>query len=411
MNEFELDVKKEGASPSDSVLTVSQLNKYINFMFKTDALLSDLWVRGEVSNFRPHYSGHMYFTLKDSGGTIKCVMFRSAASRLRFRLENGMKTIIRGNVSVFERDGAYQLYCEEIIHDGAGDLHTAFEQLKTTLKEEGLFDEDHKKPIPILPKSVAVITSETGSVVRDIINVSVRRFPNASIKVFPVQVQGSAAAPQIAEAVRSVGVLRCADVIIIARGGGSLEDLWAFNEEIVARAVFSSSIPIVSAIGHETDFTICDFVSDLRAPTPSAAAELVFPDVKEIKTRLFRLRAALKSALIRRIKLDRERLNRAQKSTALSKPLRRVEIERMRLDITEKKLASSIKQTYDKNKGRLSVLSAKLESLSPLAVLARGYAVVTDAESGKVVKSVYQTKPGQCLTVRFQDGGIDARVE
>jgi exodeoxyribonuclease VII large subunit len=241
-------------------------------MFKRDAALSDIWVKGEVSNFRPHYSGHMYFTLKDESSAIRCVMFRSAASRMRFMLENGMKAIVFGSVSVFERDGQYQLYCEEIRSDGVGDLYIAFEQMKARLEAEGLFEAARKRPLPLIPRAVCVLTSPTGSVVHDIINVATRRFPKAVIKVFPVKVQGEGAAGQVARAVEIVNARQLADVIIVARGGGSIEELWPFNEEVVARAVAASGVPVISAVGHETDFTICDFAADVRAPTPSAAA-------------------------------------------------------------------------------------------------------------------------------------------
>ena len=397
-------------NPAERALTVSQINKYINDSLRSDPYLNNVWVKGEISNFRPHYSGHMYFTLKDSSSSIKCVMFKSAASRLRFNLENGMKTVINGSISVFERDGAYQLYCEEIVNTGVGDLYTAFEQLKKKLRGEGLFDESNKKPLPMIPKSVSVVTSETGSVIKDIINVAKRRFPKANITIFPVQVQGVAAAPQISYAIGKINELAVSDVIIVARGGGSLEDLWPFNDENVARAIYASSIPVVSAVGHETDITICDFVSDLRAPTPSAAAELVFPDMAAIMEKLRRIYNALKSALTRKHRHDRERLNRVLRSPAFAKPLRSVEFERMKLDIVERKLASSMRLIYDKYANMLSLLSGKLNSLSPLAVLSRGYSVTTDVLSGAVIKSAQNTCSGQHLLVRFHDGGVNCQV-
>ena len=258
-----------------NILTVSELNKYIKTLFSRDMVLSGLWVKGEVSNFKNHYSGHMYFTVKDENSLIKCVMFKANASGLKFMPEDGMKVIIRGYLSVFERDGQYQLYAEEMQPDGVGSLHIAFEQLKKKLEAEGLFAASAKKRLPYLPQSIGVITSSKGSVIRDIINILSRRFYNVAIKVYPVQVQGEQAAGQISAAVRRLNELELADVIIIARGGGSLEELWAFNEEIVARSIYESRIPVISAVGHETDFTISDFVADMRAPTPSAAAELV----------------------------------------------------------------------------------------------------------------------------------------
>ena len=454
--------------PAERVQSVSQINKYINDMFKTDVRLSDVWIKGEISNFRPHYSGHMYFTLKDASSSLRCVMFKSAASKLRFSLENGMKTIINGGISVFERDGAYQLYCEDILNVGVGDLHVAFEQLKKKLYNDGLFDALKKKSLPMIPRRVYVVTSETGSVVRDIINIAMRRYPMANIAIYPVQVQGAAAAAQISNAIErinadigvggdvsgdadvgvsanggcgvgvsggvgvSVGGDRdgyigadigvggdvsadadvgvSGDVIIIARGGGSIEDLWPFNEEIVARAVYASSIPVVSAVGHETDITICDYVADLRAPTPSAAAELVFPDIAAICDKLQRLRIALRTSLSRKLKVNGDRLNRVIMSSAFSKPLRRVEFERMRLDLIERKIAASMKLLYDKSVSRLSVLSGKLDSLNPFAVLARGYSVVTDYESGAVISSARNTNPEQRLHIEFHDGKIRCQV-
>ncbi|MDR1440034.1 MAG: exodeoxyribonuclease VII large subunit [Clostridiales bacterium] len=386
--------------------TVSEINRHINALLKSDPLLAGVWVKGEISNFRPHYSGHLYFTLKDGSAAIKCVMFRSAASRLRFAIENGMSVIIGGAISVFERDGQYQLYCEDIASDGLGSLYVAYEQLKNRLEAEGLFDASRKKPIPAMPKAVCLVTSPTGSVVHDMLNVSLRRFPGACIKVFPVQVQGAAAAPQIARAIAAINELALADLIIVARGGGSLEDLWPFNEEITARAVSASAIPTISAVGHETDFTICDFAADLRAPTPSAAAELAFPDIGVICERLAQYSRRLKSGLLKKAERSRARLERCLASQALAKPLIRVEHGRMRVNSAEEKLAAAVRRALDKNRAEVAVLAGRLNALSPLAVLSRGYAVVTRQQGGEVVRDAAMVRAGDRLRVRLRDGGL-----
>ncbi|MDR1062169.1 MAG: exodeoxyribonuclease VII large subunit [Clostridiales bacterium] len=386
--------------------TVSEINRHINALMKSDPFLAGVWVKGEISNYRPHYSGHMYFTLKDSGAAIKCVMFRSAASRLRFGVENGMSVIIGGAVSVFERDGQYQLYCEDIVSDGLGGLYVAYEQMKNRLEAEGLFDASRKKPIPAMPKAVCLVTSPTGSVVRDMLNVALRRFPGACIKLFPVQVQGAAAAPQIARAIGAINGQGLADLIIVARGGGSLEDLWPFNEEATARAVSESAIPVISAVGHETDFTICDFVADLRAPTPSAAAELAFPDIGVICERLDQYGRRLKSALLKKAERSRGRLGRCLASAAFAKPLNRVELCRMRAHAAEEKLAAAIRRSLEKNKAATAVLAGKLNALSPLAVLSRGYAVVTEPKSGDVLKDAARVRIGDQVRIQLRDGRL-----
>ena len=402
--------RSSGGGRPDRYYSVSEVNRYINGLMKPDPLLQDIWVCGEVSNYRPHYSGHMYFTLKDSTCAIHCVMFRGAASRLKFNLENGQNVFARGGVSVFERDGQYQLYCEEIHTDGVGDLYTAFEQMKKKLADEGLFDQALKKALPLLPQSVCVITSPTGSVIRDIINVSLRRFPMAAIKLAPVQVQGAAAAPQIAHAIELVNAQRLADVIVVARGGGSIEDLWAFNEECVARAIAGSEIPVVSAVGHETDFTISDFVSDLRAPTPSAAAELVFPDAGALRARVGQSRRLLRQALLNKNGQAKRRLERCVSSVVFTKPANRVDFARMRLNGAEDKLLGAMRSTCERGKARAALLAARLGALSPLATLSRGYAVVTGATGGELIKSVADTGAGQRVCVRLSDGALQCDV-
>jgi len=282
-------------------ISVTQLNKYIKGKVDSDEYLNNVLVKGEISNFKHHYTGHMYFTLKDENSLIKCIMFKTYTSHLAFIPKDGMKVVILGTVSVFERDGVYQIYCKAMQDDGIGNLYTAYKELKEKLQKEGLFDKEIKKSIPFMPTVIGVLTSKTGSVIRDIINVSTRRNPNVYIKLFPVPVQGEGAAEKIAEAIRIMNDKKLADVIILARGGGSLEDLWPFNEEIVARAIYNSELPIISAVGHETDFTIADFVADLRAPTPSAAAELAVPDIQEVYKKINNYENRLKQSLKKKI--------------------------------------------------------------------------------------------------------------
>jgi len=392
------------------ILTVSEINKYIKEIISRDLILSNLWVKGEISNFKYHYTGHLYFTIKDDKSLLKCVMFKSQASGLRFNPENGMKVIIKGYVSVFERDGQYQLYVEEMQPDGVGDLHVAFEQLKQKLKEEGLFDESRKKKLPFLPRSIGVVTSITGSVIRDIMNVLNRRFYNIDLKIYPVQVQGEVAAEQIARAIRKINEANCVDVIILARGGGSLEELWPFNEEIVARSIASSNIPIISAVGHETDFTIADFAADVRAPTPSAAAELVVPEKSALKSRVNELDLRLKNSIYKFLRLKRTNLERLSSSVPFRQPYNRVYQERMRLDILNKNMYREITSKVDRTRIKVQFLIEKLNALSPLSVLARGYSITKFNKNDKIVKSVNGVNIGDELKISVRDGNIDCRV-
>ena len=297
-----------------NAVTVTELNKYLKDRFDEDENLGAILVKGEISNFKNHYTGHLYFTLKDDKSLIKCIMFKSYAERLAFKPKDGMKVMVFGSVQVFERDGVYQIYAKQMLEDGMGDLHEKFEKLKKNLEEEGIFAESHKKPIPMYPKEIGVLTSQTGAVIRDIINVSTRRNPNVHIRLLPVPVQGPGAAEKIAEKIKTMNDKKLADVIIVGRGGGSLEDLWPFNEEIVARAIYESEIPIISAVGHETDFTIADFVADLRAPTPSAAAELAVPDVYELKQKLESYKNRCRISLKKKIELMRLRYEKCMTS-------------------------------------------------------------------------------------------------
>lgn len=386
-------------------ITVSSLNKYIKTVLENDITLSGVSVKGELSNFKRHSSGHCYMTLKDETSAIMAVMFRGAADKLRFNPENGMKVIVTGRISVYERDGRYQIYIDSMQPDGIGDLHIAFEQLKAKLNEMGLFDQSRKKPIPRFPKVVGVVTSPTGAAVRDIVNVISRRYPLAEVLICPVLVQGEGAAKQISNAISYLNNNRAADVIIVGRGGGSLEDLWAFNEEPVAMAIAASGIPVISAVGHETDFSISDFVADLRAPTPSAAAELAVPSVLELKSALNKSQGIMLSALQKNINYKRSVLSRF----SVKSPMDFVNQSRMRVDNCEKHLTSAVSLKLEEKKRQLQVNFAKLDSLSPLSVLARGYAVVS-GQNG-VVKSVAGIVCGDKVDVKLSDGSIKCAVE
>lgn len=391
-------------------VTVSQLNHYIKRVIENNSYLKNIWIKGEISNCKLHHSGHIYLTLKDDASVLKAVMFRGAAAGLRFRPENGMKVLARGRVSVYERDGQYQLYIEEMQPDGVGALHIAYEQLKARLAEEGLFDEQFKQPLPKYPAAVGVVTALTGAAVRDIIHVLGRRFPAAHVRVRPVLVQGDQAAAQIADAIAFFNKHKLADVLIVGRGGGSIEDLWAFNEEIVARAVFASDIPIISAVGHETDFTICDFVADRRAPTPSAAAEIAVPSVAELHQRM----SALCSALLYQINHQLERksqiLEHLARSPALSAFNGTLEDRRMRLLQTQKALEQAMSDALSQKADAAAFLAAKLDALSPLKVLARGYALAS-APGGGLLSSVTQVQAGDHISIRLSDGGLDCTVK
>lgn len=394
----------------ENILTVSSVNRYIKEIISKDMILSNLWIRGEVSNFKNHSSGHMYFTLKDECSVIKCVMFRTQNSSLKFLPENGMKVLIRGYVSLFERDGQYQLYAEEMINDGVGNLHIAFEQLKKRLAQEGLFEGSVKKRIPFMPRSIGVVTSSTGSVIRDIINVLDRRFYNACIKIFPVKVQGAGAAREISRAINRLNELECADVIIIARGGGSIEELWPFNEEIVARSIFESKIPVISAVGHDTDYTICDFVADVRAPTPSAAAEIVMPEKQMLVNRLIELDIRFRSAVLRNAKIKRKRLDELKNAAVFRQPYDRIYQEKMKLDILCKDLKKAFLVKEERSRSRLQFLIGKLEALSPLTILSRGYSIVKSADDKYIVKSVNDVTAGEQIKINLEDGNLECTV-
>ena len=394
---------------SDMAVTVSDLNKYIKDKIANDENLSSILVKGEISNFKNHYTGHMYFTLKDENSLIKCVCFKTYAEKLTFMPKDGMKVIVLGSVSVFERDGIYQIYIKMMEEDGQGDLYTKFKELKDKLEKEGLFDEIHKKKIPLMPRVIGVLTSQTGSVIRDIINVSTRRNPNVYIRLLPVPVQGDGAAEKIANGIKFMNENQLADVLILARGGGSLEDLWPFNEEIVARSIYDSKIPIISAVGHETDFSISDFVSDLRAPTPSAAAELAVPDVYEIKRRISNLQDRLRMALMKKLEVMKLRFEKCMSSSVFKEPLRRVNDNYLNIDNLLKRLESSMKIKQEKSKNKYIEIVSKLDALSPLKTLSRGYSITE--KNGKIIKSRNELEKGDKIEIKFIDGIKKALID
>ena len=391
-----------------NAVTVTQLNKYLKDRFDEDENLGAILVKGEISNFKNHYTGHLYFTLKDENSLIKCIMFKSYAERLAFKPKDGMKVMVFGSVSVFERDGVYQIYAKTMMEDGMGDLHEQFEQLKAKLEKEGLFDENHKKVIPMYPKVVGVLTSQTGAVIRDIINVSTRRNPNIHIRLLPVPVQGSGAAEQIAEKIRIMNEKKLADVLIIGRGGGSLEDLWPFNEEIVARAIYNSELPIISAVGHETDFTIADFVADLRAPTPSAAAELAVPDVYELREKINNYKKRYRISLKKKTELMRLRYEKCMKSRVFTDPMRKIRDMDVILDSYIQKLETIIKNIQKDKSSSYVELVARLDTLSPLKTLTRGYSLTEKDE--KIVRSVKDLEPNDKVKLKFFDGERKATI-
>lgn len=392
------------------VYTVAQVNSYIKAAMDKDPILSGLFIRGEISNFKTYPSGHSYFSLKDEGGSIRCVMFRREASRLRFRPENGMKVIAFGRITVFPRDGQYQLYCGELTPEGAGDLHVAFEQLKEKLFREGLFDASHKKPLPRYPERIALVTSPAGAALRDMLRILGARYPLASVVLLPVRVQGAGAPEEIAAALRYASAHRIADLVITGRGGGSIEDLWAFNEEIVARAIYDCKIPVISAVGHEPDVTIADFVADLRAATPSNAAELAVPDQNELRAALTRYQGRMAAAESARMERAGQRLSRLSMSRVFQNPLNQIEERRVLVDFQGRRLSHGLSSALSRERERFAGLAAALDALSPLKVLGRGYAIVQTPD-GQVVSAAAQVKVDDRLTVRLADGQLDCRVE
>lgn len=390
--------------------TVEQINGYIKSLLEADEQLNDIYVCGEVSNYRPNSSGHLYFSLKDESGTIDCVMFRSYASRMKFRLENGQLLIVHGNVSTYIKTGRYQLYVTSMMQQGVGDLHAQFEQLKAKLEGEGLFDAIHKKELPFMPRCVGVVASPTGAVVRDIIQVGTRRFPGANIKICPAIVQGENAPNSIIAAINQLAKIEEVDVIIVARGGGSFEDLFCFNNEALARCIFSCAIPIVSAVGHETDFTICDFVSDFRAPTPSAAAEIVFKDKEALLENIYELRRSLRLKLTYFLQHKKENLLWLNKRLSIKTLINKSLENSSRVDLLKGKMAEIVKKKADIERIKLEGMAKRLDAISPLKVLSRGYSVTTDMLD-RVVSSVEQVSPDDRVKIRVSDGLITCDVK
>ena len=394
---------------AELAITVSDLNKYIKDKIADDEYLNNILIKGEISNFKNHYTGHMYFTLKDDKSLIKCIMFKSYASKLTFMPKDGMKVMILGGVSVFERDGVYQIYVRAMEEDGLGDLYTKYQELKAKLEKQGLFDEKHKIKIPLMPKVIGVLTSQTGSVIRDIINVSTRRNPNVYIRLLPVPVQGEGAAEKIASGIEYMNNNKLADVLILARGGGSLEDLWPFNEEIVAHSIYNSEIPIISAVGHETDFTIADFVADLRAPTPSAAAELAVPDIYEVKRKIDTYQDRLRMSLIKKVELMKLHYEKVMSSSIFKEPYRKINDNYLKLDNYIKQLDNLIKTKYEKQKTQYIELVAKLDALSPLKTLYRGYSIIE--KDDKIIKSKEELNQGDLINIKLVDGEKQAMIK
>lgn len=389
-------------------ISVTELNRYMKEKVAGDEFLNNVYVKGEISNFKNHYTGHMYFTLKDENSLIKCIIFKSYTEKLKFLPKDGMKVMLFGSVSVFERDGVYQIYGKAMQEDGVGSLYTAYEELKAKLEAEGLFSPLYKKPIPQMPKCIGVLTSNTGSVIRDIINVSTRRNPDVYIRLLPVPVQGEGAAEKIVKAIQIMNEQKLADVIIVARGGGSLEDLWPFNEEIVARAIFASELPVISAVGHETDFTIADFVADLRAPTPSAAAELAVPNKQEVVQKLETLQNRYKMALKKKTELMRMRYEKCMTRRVFREPMQMIQEKYLWVDMRTKRMISAIGKRYQVKKGLALEQFAKLDALSPLKTLTRGYTITKKGD--KVIKKATELIKEDEITIRFLEGETKAKV-
>ena len=390
-------------------LTVTELNQYIKGLLDIDPMLGNVSVRGELSNYKIYPSGHHYFTLKDSESSLRCVMFKSSAAKLRFRPESGMGVTAYGRVAVYPRDGAYQLYCTGLMPEGAGDLQVAFEQLKAQLASEGLFDRAHKKPLPAFPSRIAIITSSAGAAVHDMIRILSHRWPMAQVVLLPVRVQGVEAPPEIVGAIRYANEFKVADVIITGRGGGSIEDLWAFNDERVARAIYASELPVISAVGHEPDVTISDYVADARASTPSNAAEIVVPDQRDIRDALDSFRIRQDQALRKKLMSLSQQLETYQSKRVMTDPVAHIDNRRISLDHARDRLVSAEERNLAAARQRFVALAAALDAMSPLRVLARGYAIAEDSQ-GQAIKSIKSLSPGDAVTVELCDGRADCLV-
>ena len=394
---------------AQQVITVTQINEYIRAMMDQDRLLNNLAIKGEISNYKLYPSGHHYFTLKDENGALRCVMFKGNAMKMRFRPENGMKVIAMGKISVFPRDGAYQLYCTGLVLDGIGDLYAAFEQLKEKLAAQGLFDQAHKQPLPKYPGTIGIITSSAGAAVHDMLRILRKRYPLSKVLLLPVRVQGAEAPGEIAAAIRYANYYRMADLLIVGRGGGSMEDLWAFNDEIVAKAIYDSRIPTISAVGHEPDVTISDFVADLRAATPSNAAELAVPDQDALRQTLDSMSLAMASAMDRRIKNARKHLSVLAGSGALQSPEGYLIQRRKELEMVQNRMTAAQTMQLSRKRQRFVAMTAKLDAMSPLKVLTRGYAMA-QTEDRRIVRSVQDVQPGEAVRVLLSDGSFSATV-
>lgn len=391
------------------VLSITQINEYIRSQMDEDRLLNQVAVRGEISNYKLYPSGHHYFTLKDENAALKCVMFKSNATRLRFRPENGMKVIAMGRITVYPRDGAFQLYCSAMTVDGVGDLYAAFEQLKKKLAAQGLFAPEHKKPLPPFPGTIGIITSSAGAAIHDMLRILNKRYPLTQVRLLPVRVQGAEAPGEIAAAIRYANHYKLADLLIVGRGGGSIEDLWAFNDEGVAYAIYESQIPIISAVGHEPDVTIADYVADLRAATPSNAAELAVPDQAALLQSMDSAASAMASYLARQLRNSRQRLNTISRSPALASPTGYLRQREANLEHLKTRLIAAQSQQLQRRRQRFVGCTAKLDAMSPLKVLTRGYSIVHD-DGGSILRSVSQTEPGREVRVTLTDGSVHAVV-
>lgn len=396
-------------SVEQQILSITQINEYIRSRMDADPMLGSVAVRGEISNYKMYPSGHHYFTLKDEGGALKCVMFKGSAMRLRFRPENGMKVIAMGKISVFPRDGAYQLYCATMTMDGIGDLYAAFEQLKVKLAQQGLFDPAHKKPLPKYPGVIGIVTSSAGAAVHDMLRILKKRYPLTQVRLFPVRVQGVEAPAEIAGAIRYANRYALADLLIVGRGGGSIEDLWAFNDERVAQAIYASQIPVISAVGHEPDVTISDFVADLRAATPSNAAELGVPDQDALRQQLDSMHSAMATILLRQLRASRQQLKSLAESPALRSPTGYFNQRRQNIELLKNRLLAAQVQQLERKKRRFVEQTARLDAMSPLKVLTRGYAMA-QTQDGTVLRSVKQVELGERIAISVSDGVLSATV-
>lgn len=395
---------------SHQIISVTQINEYIRSAMDRDSLLSNVAVKGEISNYKVYPSGHHYFTLKDDGAALKCVMFRNSAMRLKFRPDNGMQVIAMGKISVYPRDGAYQLYCSAMALDGVGDLHAAFEQLKNKLAAQGLFDPQHKKALPKYPGTIGIVTSSAGAAVHDMLRILRKRYPLTNVRLLPVRVQGAEAPAEIAAAIQYANDNKLVDLLIVGRGGGSIEDLWAFNDEQVAYAIYRSNIPVISAVGHEPDVTISDFVADLRAATPSNAAELAVPDCDALRQQLDSMLISMKTAATRQVKTARQHLNVLRDGSALQSPMQYITKKRDALSLICSKMLSTQQRTVSLKRQQFVSLTAKLDAMSPLKVLTRGYAMV-QTQDGSMIRRVSQFQRNDTVTITVSDGRIKATID